>query len=171
MEPPDVCYDDYGGMYDPDYTEDDVSEYHGDLTIADYEAFKAADDKKFEKMWPTVEAIVRSIQSKPHEWMQDTYTIQHRPSKTVYWSGTSNAPITETFGGKNERVFSDNQGRLIRAAFNERHAYVPNDAQLASMRAFGTEPKPFVPEPGFWSNLWISIKFLPTLARFCMSRK
>ena len=177
MEPPDVDYGyNYGNGYNHkpgaeyDSTlERDVSEYHGP-EYGDYPKHQSKEDaREFDKMWPTVDQICRSLMSNPHDWVQDNYTIVHKPTKACYWTGSGNGPIVESFGGgNNARIFSDKQGTLIRTALGDRFKYVPSHAQLAAMKAFGTEPKPFVPEPGFWGNFWVALKFLPTLARFYM---
>lgn len=191
MEPPDVDYGfDYGYNYGDGYCDgydhqtgkecDPGAEYDSMLLESDMTEFygheygyprhkSKEDEEEFDKMWPTVEQICRSLMSNPHDWVQDNYTIVHKPTKACYWTGSGNGPIVESFGGgNNARIFSDKQGTMIRAALGDRFKYVPSHAQLAAMKAFGTEPKPFVPEPGFWGNLWVAIKFLPTMARFFM---
>lgn len=171
MEPPDVCYDDYGMAYGSDYAEDDVSmEYHGP-EYGDYEAYEDPDNEQlFEKMWPTVEQMCREITKKPNEWVLDNYTLTHKPTKLQYWTGSSNtSAITEIYtAGNTKRIFSEEQGKLIRASLKDRRLHTPSPEQLEVMKAFGTDPVPFKPEPGFFGNLWAAIKFFPILVKFCV---
>lgn len=174
-----VYYGDYGcdsgtgsSSYEPDYAEDDVSEYHGHEWGVD-SMDELDEDAVFEKMWPTVEVMCRSLMYEPADWVQDSYTLTHKPTKMVYWTGSGTCnPIVESYiGSDSARIFSEKQGTLLRDAWNRRHHIVPNSAQLRAMKAFGTDPKPFVPEPGFWGQLWVAIKFFPIMVRFCMSVK
>lgn len=177
MEPPDVDYgfdyDDHGCCEDCDkqhYTRQEMSEYYGHEY--DYLDKPVDSDDQFEKMWPTVEAVCLSLMRNPREWELSSYTLMHKPTKQQYWTGSGINPITDVYiDGSARRVFSNEQGEKIRNAVDNRNLYTPSDEQLAVMKAFGTAPMPFKSEPGFWSNLWVAIKFLPTLARFCMSRK
>lgn len=163
MEPPDVYYD-YSGS--SDYNQDnDVTEYYGEIRFEEYT------EAQFDKMWPTVHEMCRSLVHNHCDWYQDSYTLQHTPSKTSYWTGSGDGPVVETYtGGRSARVFSDTQGELIRKALAARKMAAATADQLLVMKSLGTAPGQVKPEPGFWCNLWVSIKFLPTLARFCMQR-
>ncbi|MNC22728.1 hypothetical protein D3C75_707350 [compost metagenome] len=171
MEPPDVCYDDYGGMYDPDLAEDSVLEYHGcEFDGYDWEKSRAEEELKFEKMWPTVDAICESLVRRPRDWKIGTHTIKHKPTGQVYWTGTGSCnPITESYSGRDAKtLFSGAQGEKIREALNARHINNPTDEQFKAMKAFGVAPVPYKPEPGFFGRLWAAIKFFPILVKFCV---
>ena len=175
MEPPDVCYDDYGLPYDPDLAEDDVGmEYYGNEygDDIDWKAAQKEEDKRFEKMWPTVDAICESLVRRPRDWVLKTHTIKHKPTGQVYWTGTGTcSPITESYSGSDaKRVFSSEQGEKIREALNQRHIHNPTDEQLKIMKGFGVAPQPYKPEPGFFGRMWAAIKFFPILVRFCVGK-
>lgn len=184
MDPdPDEVYYGYESS-EEEYQEEWVRKYHHDrivsqkddlvvLSSADKLAlYKKDDDVEFQKMWPTVEDMCRSLMTCPGDWEQQDYYIVHKPSKMRYWTGSSYlANITETYIGSNSKtVFSLKQGRLIRAAANYWRIGQLSKEQLAVVQSFQLISQPFKPEPGFWGNLWISIKFFPTMARFCMNR-
>lgn len=172
MEPPDVCYD-YVGMCESDLSEDEIIvEYYGDEygDSYDWKAARAEEDKRFEKMWPTVDVICDSLVRRPRDWVIKTHTIKHKPTGQVYWSGTGTyTPITESYSGRAaKQVFSAEQGEKIRDALNLRHIHNPTDEQLKAMKAFGVAPQPYRPEPGFFGRMWAAIKFFPILVKFCM---
>lgn len=143
------------------------------LSTADKLAlYKRDDDVEFQKMWPTVEEMCCSLMNYSEDWEQHDHYIIHKPSKMRYWTGSSfYCNITETYnGGNSKTVFSDKQGRLIRAAANYWRVSKLSKEQIAVVQSFRPVRTQYKPEPGFWGNLWVSIKFLPTMARFCMKR-
>lgn len=143
------------------------------LTTAEkFVVYKKSDDVEFQKMWPTVEEMCRSLMNNTEDWEQHDHFILHKPSKMRYWTGSSYyCSITETYNsGNSKTVFSDKQGRLIRAAANYWRVGRLSKEQIAVVQSFRPVRTQFKPEPGFWGNLWVAIKFLPTLARFCMKR-
>lgn len=181
-DPDEVCYG-----YDSDYDHDSEdwrsraesrrlvaqNEHLEVLATADkFAVYKKGDDEEFQKMWPTVEEMCRSLMNNTEDWEQQDYYIVHKPSKIRYWTGSSYyCSITETYnGGNSKTVFSDRQGRLIKAAANAWRTSRLSNEQLAIVKSFRPTQVQCNPEPGFWGNLWISIKFLPTMARFCMKR-